>query len=72
MKQYVVGADEENGTHLKIIPIDAFLLKKILQQNLKYDALYQIFEKAFQADLWNMTWFKECVEKPINQANEVE
>ena len=61
-KKYVSG--------MKIIPLQISELKTILQKNLKYKALYTVFETAFQTDEPIPTWYTGNIVKIIDSIGE--
>ena len=50
---------------LKIIPIDINILKKILQNNINYNEIYNWFDKAFKSTIPDPLWYREEILKKI-------
>ena len=60
----------KNVSGMKIIPLQISELKTILQKNLKYKALYTVFETAFQTDEPIPTWYTGNIVKIIDSIGE--
>lgn len=50
---------------MKIIMLETKLLKHILDNNVRYDKLYQIFDKAYNENMPPIEWYKSMIEKEI-------
>ena len=50
---------------LKIIPIDIDILKKILENNMNYNEIYNWFDKAFKSSVPDPIWYREEILKNI-------
>ena len=54
-------------TWLKIIPINTTILKEIIQKNLAYNQIYEIFNHAYNSNTNDIDWFNsEILEKVTN------
>lgn len=65
MKNYEAGEDG-SGLFLKIIPLDCDLMKKVLEKEMTYRELYQLFETAFQSNKYNMVWYRDFIVGKLN------
>lgn len=61
MKFYSFEDDTREYDGLKIIPIDADILKFIILNNKSYDYLYKVFDDSYKSELRNMPWFTETI-----------
>lgn len=59
--------DEETITGMKIISMDTDSLKKIIENNIKYKYLYEVFDKYYEMPLdtadWHTGMIKEATEE---------
>lgn len=51
---------------MKIIPIQTSDLKRIVQNHIRYAALYPLFEQAFASSQPPHVWYEECVKGALS------
>ena len=61
-KYYSFEDDDREYDGMKIIPIDADILKFILEHKIEYSELYKTFDESYNSDLRNMPWFIETIQ----------
>lgn len=66
-QRYYDTSDDNNFIDgMKIIPLQIDDLKNILEKQIGYEKLYQIFEVAFQAELTPREWRNSCIIQQLN------
>lgn len=62
--------DEETITGMKIISMDTESLKKIIENNIKYKYLYEVFDKYHEMPLETLNWHDGMIREATNDYGE--
>ena len=68
--EYFDEVTEESISNFKIIPLHLSTVKKILNNDIKYEQLYEIFDKAYNTDNSSCKtnlWYSQCIENEIDK-----
>ena len=59
--------DDETIAGIKIIPMDADFLKKIIENNIKYKYLYEVFDKYHEMSLDTADWHTGMIKEETGE-----